>query len=70
MGQKGTEGLTAMEKRVYEFIKEKGKATREEVMANFKLDEAEMDAQILPLMRLELVKEQSEGDQLYLVLVG
>ena len=67
MGQKGTEGLTDLQAKVYEFIKGKGRVSREEVIENFNLSEAEMDAQIIPLMRSELVKEHSEGNQLYLV---
>jgi predicted HTH transcriptional regulator len=67
---KGTEGLTELQKKVYEFVKSQGRVTREEVMANFGFSEAEMDAQVTSLMHSELVKEHSEGDQFYLIPVS
>ena len=36
-GMKSAEGLTDLEKKVYEFIKNKGKTTRDEVQKNFDL---------------------------------
>jgi len=69
-GQTGTEGLTETERKVYEFIKSKGRATREEVMANLSLSELELKAQLVPLMHSELVKEHSEGDKMYLIPIG
>lgn len=62
-----TEGLTEMEKKVYEFVKSKGRATREEVMENFGLSEVDLRTQLIPLMHSELVKERSEGDKMYLI---
>ncbi len=70
LGLKGAEGLTELQKKVYEFVKSKGKVTREEVMASFNLSEADMDAQIPSLMHSELVKEYSEGDHFYLIPVS
>jgi len=68
-GVTGTEGLSELQKRVYEFIKEKGKVTREEVKQKFNLSEAEMDTQLTPLMHTELVKERDEKEGFYLVTV-
>jgi len=68
-GKTGVEGLTELQKTVYSFIKNKGKATREEVRKNLKLSEYEIDAQLTPLMFSELVKERSEGGKTYLVTV-
>ena len=59
-----------MQKKVYEFIKSNDKVTREEVKQNLKLSEAEMDAQLTPLMHSELVKERGEGGNIYLIPVG
>jgi len=70
MGLKGAEGLTEMEKKVYEFVKSKGKATRKEVMEKFSLSELDLKAQLITLMHSELVKEHSEGDQMYLIPIG
>ena len=70
MGQKGTEGLTELQKKVYEFVKGKGRVTREEVMEKFNLSEAEMDAQMTSLMHSELVKARGEEGKIYLVPVS
>ncbi len=68
-GSKGTEGLTELQKKVYAFIKMKGKATRAEVKRMLSLSEAELDGQLLPLMHAELVKEKSEGKSVHLIVV-
>ena len=70
LGLKGTEGLTETEKKVYEFIKSKGRVTREDVMAEFSLSKLDLNAQLIPLMHSELVKEHSEGDTMYLIPIG
>ena len=67
---RGTAELTEMQKKVYEFIKSQGRVTRKEVKEKFNLSEAEMDAQLTPLMHSEMVKEHSEGDQFYLIPVS
>lgn len=69
-GMKGSEGLSELQKKVYEFIKSRGKVTREEVKQKLNLSEAEMDAQLTPLMYSELVKERGEEGNLYLVTVS
>lgn len=69
-GMTGTEGLTELQRKVYEFIKRKGKVTREELKQNISLSEAEIDAQLTPLMHSELVKERGERGNLYLVTVS
>jgi late competence protein required for DNA uptake (superfamily II DNA/RNA helicase) len=69
-GIKGAENLSEMEQKIYEFVKAKGKTTREEVMQNFGLSEGDARQQLLPLMHSELVKERSEGSRQYLVAVG
>lgn len=68
-GQKGTDGLTEPEKKVYNFVKDKGKATREDVMKGLKLSDTELRTQLIPLLHSELIKEKSEGRQQYLVVI-
>ena len=70
LGLKGTEGLTELQTKVYEFVKSKGKVAREEVMEKFNLSEAEMDAQMTSLMHSELVKARGEKGKIYLVPVS
>ncbi len=69
-GTKGGQVLTDLQKKVHEFVKSKGKVPREEAMANFKLSEADMDAQMTALFHSELVKELREGDKVYLISIN
>lgn len=69
-GQTGAAGLTEMETRIYEFVKSKGRATREEVMGNLGISKLDLEAQLVPLMHSELIKERSEDDMMYLIPVG
>ena len=66
-GQKGVEGLTNMDRNIYDFVKSKGRATREEVMIKFKLSAEDLDPQFHVLMHAELIKEHSEGGTMYLI---
>jgi len=67
LGLKGAEGLTDLQKAIYEFVKSNGKVTREEVMKNFNLTEPETQIQLAILRHCELVKGHKEGDKVYLV---
>jgi late competence protein required for DNA uptake (superfamily II DNA/RNA helicase) len=66
-GFKGGEGLTPLQKEIYEFIKNKGKVTAEEVMINFKLTQRELETQFATLRHCELARGQKEGDKVYFV---
>ena len=67
-GLTGTEGLTEMEKKVYDFVKSKGRVTRKEVMKNLGLSETDLKVQLVPLMHADLIKERSEGGKMYLII--
>ncbi len=67
-GLKGAEGLSDMQKRVYELVKDKGRATREEVMKNLAISESDLNAQLVPLMHADLIKERSEKGTMYLII--
>ncbi|MBI4283789.1 MAG: hypothetical protein HY663_04900 [Chloroflexi bacterium] len=69
-GETGTTGLTESEAKLYEFVKNKGRATRQEVMKSLSLSEEDLNAQLLPLMHSEMVKERGEAGKLYLVPIG
>jgi len=64
----GAEGLTDLQKAIYEFIKGKGKVTREELIEHFNLKEIELQSQLAVMRHCELVKGHKEGDRIYLVL--
>jgi len=67
LGLKGAEGLTELQKTIYEFVRVKGKVTREQLMKNLGLTEAELQTQLAILRHCELVKGHKEGDRIYLV---
>jgi len=67
LGLKGTEGLTDLQKTIYELIKGKGKVTREQLIEYFKLSEAELQRQLATLRHCELVRGYKERDSIYLV---
>jgi hypothetical protein len=66
-GLAGAEGLNDLQKAIYEFVKSKGKVTREEVMGNLSLSEQEIQKQLAILRHCELVRGYKEGDNVYLV---
>ena len=68
--ERGTTGIAAlsdMQKAIHEFIKNEGKATREEIMARFRLSAEDLDPHLNVLMHSEMAKEVSEGDTMYLI---
>lgn len=69
LGQTGTQGLTPMQKRIYEFIKEKGKVVREEIAASFELPPWELEKQIAVLRHCELVRGFKEDNKIYMTLM-
>ena len=66
-GMNGAEGLTDLQKAIYEFIQGKGKVTREELSAHFHLKEIELQSQLAVMRHCELVKGHKEGDRIYVV---
>ena len=66
-GLEGAEGMTELQKAIYEFVKSKGKVTSEEVMENLRLSEQEMQSQFAILRHCELVTGHKEGGKVYLV---
>jgi hypothetical protein len=66
LGLKGTEGLSELQKAIYEFIKDRGKVTREEIMKNFRLPQHEMETQFAILRHCELVRGHKEKGTIYM----
>ncbi|HEX7364258.1 MAG TPA: hypothetical protein VF366_03725 [Dehalococcoidia bacterium] len=60
------EGLTELQRAIYEFIKSRGKVTGLELFSQFHLSPQELENQIAILRHCELVKGQKEGDKVYL----
>lgn len=69
LGQKGTEGLTRLQKEIYEYVKERGRVPREELAPAFNLPQWEMEKQIAVLRHCELLRGSKEGDRVYITLM-
>ena len=67
-GLEGTNGLTDLQKEIYEYIREKGKATKLELMEKFQLPAPELENQFAILRHSQLLKGKKEGDAVYIVL--
>ena len=66
-GLAGAEGLTDLQKAIYELVKNKGKVTRQEMIEILSLSESEILAQLAILRHCELIKGHKEGHNVYLV---
>jgi len=65
-GLEAAEGLTELQRAIYEFIKSRGKVTGLELFRQFHLSPQELENQIAILRHCELVKGQKEGNEIYL----
>lgn len=66
-GATGTAELTENETKVYNLVKGKGKATRQEIMVSLSLSQEDLNSQLVTLMHAELIKEMGEAGNTYLV---
>ena len=66
-GFEGTEGLTELQKAIYEFIVSSGGVKKEEVAQKFAISLLETENQFALLRHCELVKGQKRVDGIYLV---
>jgi late competence protein required for DNA uptake (superfamily II DNA/RNA helicase) len=67
-GLEGTDGLTDLQKEIYEYILQKGKATKAELMERFQIPSPELENQFAILRHCQLLKGKKEGDAVYIVL--
>ena len=67
LGLKDSQGLTDQQQAIYDFIKRRGKVTREELLKNFNLTESELQVQLATLRHCELVKGMKEEGRIYAV---
>ncbi len=66
-GRKAEESLTDLQKAIYEFIKSKGKVTKQELAYKFNLSQVKTENLLAILRHLELTKAKKE-DKIYIVL--
>ncbi|CEO87387.1 MAG TPA: hypothetical protein GX520_05630 [Syntrophaceticus sp.] len=68
-GHKGIEGLTPIQKKIYNFLKEKGKVPREELAKYMQLTPEELQGQFAVLRHCELARGFKEGNKIYFTLM-
>jgi hypothetical protein len=64
-GLHGIEGLTKLQKTIYEFIRNNRKVTREAILQDCHLTEPELQTQLATLRHCELVRGLREAGQVY-----
>lgn len=69
-GLEGTEGLTELQKAIYEFIVSCGGAKKEEIAKKFEISLLETENQFALLRHCELLKGQKRTEGVYLVPFG
>jgi len=66
LGQTGTEGLTDLQKQIYNIVNEKETISREELIAELSLTLEEMERQFAVLRHCELLRAYKEGKTVYI----
>ncbi|MEN3003697.1 hypothetical protein [Dehalobacterium formicoaceticum] len=69
-GQTGTEGLTDLQKNIYEFVREQGQVTRDQLVERFALPLAEIEKQFTVLRHCELLKGKKEAGVVYITFMN
>lgn len=65
-GHSGSDGLTPLQKQIYDFIKERGEITWEEFIKSFDTTKWEMEKQFAILRHCELIRATKKGHQIYI----
>lgn len=69
-GYRGAEGLTPRQRQIYNYLKEKGKATRDEIAGALNLAVEDVEREFAILRHCELARGFKEGNQVYLTLMN
>ncbi|MBP2656656.1 MAG: hypothetical protein H6Q73_4225 [Firmicutes bacterium] len=69
-GQEGTDGLTELQKNIYNYIKEEGSVTAEQIMNNFRLSKLQMERNFTVLRHCELAHGYIENGKKMIKLWG
>ncbi|HSV50188.1 MAG TPA: hypothetical protein VLH35_07710 [Candidatus Acidoferrales bacterium] len=65
LGQKGTEGLSELQKKIYNLVVERGTFSREDLMATLQLSAADFEREFAVLRHCELLRGFKEDDKVY-----
>lgn len=66
-GKRNPEKLLEEQRKVYEFIKERGKATKEEILNKFRMKPGKLGQIMIVLRRFKLTKGAKIDDKIYCV---
>jgi predicted HTH transcriptional regulator len=67
LGQTGTDGLTELQKNIFEYITKQSKVTKAELISTFDLSALALDKQISILRHCELTKARKIENEIYIV---
>jgi hypothetical protein len=65
LGQTGTEGLTDLQKKIYETVAQRGKISQEELTSRLNMTPAEMEREFAILRHCELLRAFKERNIVY-----
>lgn len=68
LGYRGAEGLTEVQRKVYECVKETGRVKKEELAGRVGVPAAEVERALAVLRHCKLIRASKEGDTVYIVL--
>lgn len=68
-GHKGSEGLTELQKDIYEYVKVNGKVTPEDLANKFQLSPSELQRQFTTLRHCELLKGTKIDGEMYILIM-
>ena len=68
-GLEAEENLTDLQKAIYNYIKYKGKVTKQELADKFSLSHVKIENQLAILRHLNLTKAKKEGEKTFIVLL-
>lgn len=66
-GQKGTDGLTELQKQIYDLVQSKGQVEYDELLQIFNLSTMEFENQFAVLRHCELLKGKKIDDKIFIV---
>ena len=66
-GHQGAEGLTDLQKQIYEHVHSNGKASTKQLVTKFDLTSQQLEKQLAILRHCELIKGQKIDGQVYIV---
>jgi hypothetical protein len=68
MGQRGADGLTEQQKKIYHLIMERRKITRQEIQQTLNLTPKVLESEFATLRHCELIRAHKEGSNVYLTI--